>query len=162
LANAAMRGSLGAIRLLIEHKANPNAPSPIAGYTPLMFAAYCDDVSADCVRLLLDKGADVKAKGGNGETPLSLAMKHGRSSVVDLLDPAAAPSNADTAHAHAAPAGPAQIKGAAEKSLALLQSCGPTFFTRSGCIACHQQSVTSMALGEARKKGLKVDEKTAR
>src|SRR5207237_10837028 len=162
LGNASMRGSPGAIRLLIEHQANSNAPAPIAGYTPLMLAAYCDDISADCVRLLLDKGADAKAKGANGETPVSLAMKRGRSSVVELLDPTAAPRNAASAHAHAAPADLAQIKAAAEKSLSLLQSCGPTFFTRSGCIACHQQSVTSMAVGEARKRGLAVDEKTAR
>src|SRR5262245_46125551 len=64
--------------------------------------------------------------------------------------------------AQSAAAEPAQLKAAAEKSLALLQSCGPTFFVKSGCIACHQQSVTSLALGEARKRALKVDEKTAR
>jgi hypothetical protein len=89
-------------------------------------------------------------------------MKHGRSAVVDLLDPAGAANNVSPSKADAAPADPAQIKAAAEKSLTLLQSCGPTFFTRSGCVACHQQSVTSMALGEARKHALKIDEKIAR
>jgi hypothetical protein len=57
---------------------------------------------------------------------------------------------------------PAQLRAAAEKSLALLQECGPKFFAQSGCIACHQQSVTSLAIAEARKRGLPVDEKTAR
>src|SRR5262245_63984579 len=61
-----------------------------------------------------------------------------------------------------AAAEPTQVKAAAEKSLALLQECGPKFFVQSGCIACHQQSVTSLAVAEARKKGLTVDEKTAR
>jgi hypothetical protein len=57
---------------------------------------------------------------------------------------------------------PNQLRAAAEKSLALLQECGPKFFAQSGCIACHQQSVTSLALGEARKRGIQVDERTAR
>jgi Prenyltransferase and squalene oxidase repeat len=61
-----------------------------------------------------------------------------------------------------AAAEPNQLKAAAEKSLALLQECGPKFFIQSGCVACHQQSVTSLAVSEARKRGLKVDEKTAR
>src|SRR5262245_6297935 len=130
LANAAMRGSLHAVRLLIDHKADPNAPSPIAKYTPLMLAAYCDDISADTVRLLLDKGAAPKVKGANGETPLSLAMKHGRSAVVDLLDSAAAANNVSPRSSDASSANSAQIKAAAEKSLELLQTCGPTFFTR--------------------------------
>jgi Prenyltransferase and squalene oxidase repeat len=61
-----------------------------------------------------------------------------------------------------AAAEPMELRAAAEKSLALLQECGPKFFAQSGCVACHQQSVTSLAVAEARKKGLTVDEKTAR
>ena len=55
-----------------------------------------------------------------------------------------------------------RIKAAAEKSLALLQECGPKFFASSGCIACHQQSVTSLAVAEARLRGLAVNERIAR
>jgi len=55
-----------------------------------------------------------------------------------------------------------KIQAAAEKSLALLQKCGPQFFVATGCVACHQQSVTSLAVGEAKLRGLKFDEKTAR
>jgi hypothetical protein len=55
-----------------------------------------------------------------------------------------------------------RIQVASEKSLALLQECGPKFFAASGCIACHQQSVTSLAVAEAKARGLRADEKTAR
>jgi ankyrin repeat protein len=85
LSSAAMRGSLAAVRLLIEHGANPNAPSPIGGYTPLMCAAYCEDGHVELVKLLLAKGADPNAKGANGETALSLAKKHGKTAIVELL-----------------------------------------------------------------------------
>lgn len=57
---------------------------------------------------------------------------------------------------------PDELRTAAEKSIALLQKCGPEFFKQSGCVACHQQSVTSLALAEARSRGFRVDESTAR
>jgi squalene cyclase len=56
---------------------------------------------------------------------------------------------------------PDRVRAAAEKSISLLQRCGPEFFRQSGCVACHQQSVTSLALAEARQRGLKVDEQVA-
>lgn len=56
----------------------------------------------------------------------------------------------------------AQLKAAAEKSIALLQRSGPEFFRKSGCVACHHQTVTALAVSEARKRGVNVDEKTAR
>src|SRR5262245_22224959 len=86
LSSAARRGSLAAVRLLIEKGANPNAPSPIAGYTPLMWAAYSEDCNVETVRLLLAKGADPKAKGANGENPLGLARKQGNLAVVEILE----------------------------------------------------------------------------
>jgi hypothetical protein len=57
---------------------------------------------------------------------------------------------------------PQQVKTAAEKSVALLQRCDPEFFRQTGCVACHQHSVTSLAVGEARRHGVKVDEQSAR
>ena len=90
LSSAAARQSPAAVRLLLEQGANPNAPSPVAGYTPLMWAAYSENVDEATVRLLLDKGANPKAKGANGETPLSLAKKHGRTAIVEQLERAGA------------------------------------------------------------------------
>lgn len=57
---------------------------------------------------------------------------------------------------------PEQLQSAAEKSIGLLQRSGPQFFRQSGCVACHQQTVASMAVAEARRRGLKFDDKTAR
>jgi Prenyltransferase and squalene oxidase repeat len=57
---------------------------------------------------------------------------------------------------------PRQVKAAAEKSIALLQRCNPEFFRQTGCVACHQHSVASLAVGEARRRGLAVDEQSAR
>jgi hypothetical protein len=57
---------------------------------------------------------------------------------------------------------PRKTRTAAEKSLVLLQRCSPEFFRQTGCVACHQHSVTSLAVGEARRRGLAVDEQSAR
>ena len=168
LSSAAARGPNGAVRLLLDEGANPNIASPIAGYTPLMWAAYSENVSADTVELLLAKGAKSDAKGATGESPLSLAQKRGDTQVVKLLQPDSggagdAPARATQPKAPAAQRPSTdQRKAAAEKSIALLQKCGPTFFVRSGCVACHQQSITSLALDEAREHGVAVDDQTAR
>ena len=57
---------------------------------------------------------------------------------------------------------PARLKVAAEKAVALLQASGPIFFKKSGCVACHHQSLTAMAVGLARERGFHVDEDLAR
>ena len=57
---------------------------------------------------------------------------------------------------------PDRIRTAAENSLALLQASGPIFFEKSGCVACHHQSLTAMAVGLARRRGFRVDEELAR
>jgi hypothetical protein len=67
-----------------------------------------------------------------------------------------------TLPAFAQAASPDEVRAAAEQSLALLQKCGPIFFEKSGCVACHQQSVTSLAVEAARARGLHLDELTAR
>src|SRR5262245_54406568 len=55
-----------------------------------------------------------------------------------------------------------QFAAAAGKSVALLQKTGPEFFRKSGCVACHHQTVTALAVSVARRHGIAVDEKTAR
>jgi ankyrin repeat protein len=83
-----MRGPSEAVRLLLEHGADPNARSTIGVYgsfTPLMGAAYSATNGADVVKLLLEKGADVRAKTSSGETVLSFARKTGRAEVIELL-----------------------------------------------------------------------------
>ncbi len=58
---AAKRGDLDAVRLLLEHGADPNAREPGDNTTPLHWAAAHGHV--DVVRALLDAGADVHGLG---------------------------------------------------------------------------------------------------
>jgi ankyrin repeat protein len=163
LGSAAARGPAEAVRLLLAAGGNPSAPSPMDDFTALHWAAYSDNVDLETVKLLLDKGGDVAAKSKSGQTPLDVAKKHGQTAIVALLDKSVEQVKPTK------PAGAAtelvaeeQIKSAAQKALTLLESCGPKFFAQSGCVACHQQTVTSLAAAEARIRGFHVDERLAR
>jgi len=56
----------------------------------------------------------------------------------------------------------AAIARAAEKSLALLETTGPQFFKKSGCISCHNVSLPLMAMTLARERGLRLNEQVPR
>src|SRR5215475_5699316 len=67
--------------LLLKHEANVNAKN-VSGSTALMYAA----VNLEKARLLVDRGADVKAKSKSGVTPMSVAVTtFGATPVLKLL-----------------------------------------------------------------------------
>ena len=55
----------------------------------------------------------------------------------------------------------ADVKIAAERGMALLETSSQKFFEGSGCVSCHHQNATGLAAGEARLKGLRVDAKAS-
>ena len=81
-----------AAALLIAAGANVNATTEdqkskfLSGITPLLEACgHCDSGGTECVRLLLEAGADPNRTGGNGETPLMTSCACGDQECVDLL-----------------------------------------------------------------------------
>jgi hypothetical protein len=53
------------------------------------------------------------------------------------------------------------IRRAVQDSIPLLQHADATFAAKSGCISCHNNSLTAMTIGLARKRGIRIDEQTA-
>jgi len=98
---AANQGNFRILKILLEHKADPNLPSPVTGETPLHAAAAkaFGEGAFDCIKLLLEAGANpnTKAKSGIltgtyyrdikvvGETPLHLAAAYGSKEMIELL-----------------------------------------------------------------------------
>lgn len=72
LMHAAMMGNVDAVRLLLEHGADPNKVG-IGGATALGYATVMSH--ADVGRLLVERGANVNVKGAGGITPLHHAAR---------------------------------------------------------------------------------------
>jgi ankyrin repeat protein len=82
VADAAMKGDTAGLRLLLEQKADVNAPQ-IDGATALHWAVYRDDREA--ADLLIKAGAKVDAPNREGVTPLAMASLYGSAAMVDRL-----------------------------------------------------------------------------
>jgi ankyrin repeat protein len=165
LVNIATFADVNTVRLMLDHGADVNAVDP-SGRTALIYAAASDLLSVDVVKLLIERGANVNAKsqhpqsGDSGLTPLDLAKLLGDTPVVDALLKAGAVSSAPPA-ASPRPQPAVTVQAALERSLPLLQRADSGFTSKSGCISCHNDSLTAMAVGLARKNGLPVDERIA-
>lgn len=81
--SAAAAGHTRIVKMLLEHRADPNVREQ-GGYTPLHAAAQNGDVVM--IRILLYGGADLDVKSDNGKSPLDLARKAGHSKAVKLLE----------------------------------------------------------------------------
>lgn len=76
---AALKGSVPAVQLLLEHGAKVNQP----GWSALHYAATGPEVKV--VQLLLERGAEIDAASPNGTTPLMMAAQYGSEASVALL-----------------------------------------------------------------------------
>jgi ankyrin repeat protein len=165
LQDTAVYGDIRAVRLMIEHGADVNAFDPL-GRTPLMYAAISDLLPLDVVKLLIEHGADVNAKdrhtkaGDAGLTVLDIAKLNGETPVVQLLAKSGAKASVGTP-AVLKPRRDNTIRSAVQDSIPLLQRTDANFSTGSGCISCHDNSLTAMTVGLARKRGLRIDEQIA-
>lgn len=176
---AATHGDLTLTRRLLEAGANPHA-KVVTNYvpeSPILAAAYSDALPSGIVEALLDHRVDVSIADKRGETPLSLARQRGPSDVLRLLTEAAKSgvspselvvtpknhsSSAEAEQSTAPTNFPAneEIRRIVQANVDLLQSCGGKFFAKSGCVACHQQTATSLVVAKARHAGFSVDEQT--
>jgi ankyrin repeat protein len=149
----------GVIKPLLDAGANVNARD-IREMTPLMLAVASENQDLEVVGLLLKAGADVNAKSTTGETALDWARKFGNRKVIAALTGAGGKGGAPlTAPQRTGSSKP--LLQSVETSTNLLQRTATEFFKQSGCVGCHHQPFTSMAVAAARGSGIKVDEGAA-
>jgi ankyrin repeat protein len=70
LANAILSGNIEEVRRHLEAGVDPNQPIPEKDGYPLHFAAHS---YAKLIQLLIEHGADVNVRDGDGKTPLHIA-----------------------------------------------------------------------------------------
>ena len=162
LMRAAVFGTPEMIETLLEAGAKVNEKD-VQGRTPLMLAVASETQDPEVVRLLLHAGAEVNAASATGETALDWAVKFGSPSVIDALRKAGA--KAGKPYSPPPPPLPtedhADARASLRKSIHLLQSSSSEFFRKSGCVSCHHQIMTAVALRAARSAGIEVDESLA-
>ena len=157
---ASPHGEPAIVKTLLAAGADPKA-TDIRGMTPLMYSVASEHQNAEVVRLLLAAGADPSVKSLDGETAKDWAAKFGRSATLRLFARQET-GPAETLRAVANPeAGGADVRTAAERSIALLQKSSASFFRNGGCVACHHSDMTAFATGVAADHGIKVDQTAA-
>jgi ankyrin repeat protein len=95
VAEAAMRGDSGAVRSLLQQKADVNA-AQADGATAIQWAAYRNDL--ELADLLIRAGANVKAANRDGVTSLWLAAENGSAAMAAKLLEAGADPNERQPH----------------------------------------------------------------
>jgi len=91
LMTAARVGSLHAVKALVAHGARVDSKDERRGQTALMWAAA--EGHAEVVEMLIEVGADFRARLASGFTPLLFAVREGRLDVVRVLLKAGADVN---------------------------------------------------------------------
>lgn len=148
------------VQKLLKHGADINARD-IGGRTPLLLAASSENISAQTIQLLIEQGADVHAKSARGETALDFALRQGQTPLVDLLKKQGVKAGNQPVRPSLKPKPAASAREALERSIPLLQKSDAMFSQKSGCVSCHNNSLTAMTVAAARKNGIAVDEAIA-
>jgi ankyrin repeat protein len=149
-----------AVKLLLGAGADINARD-IRGMTPLMLAVASDHADPEIVRFLLENNPDLTIKSELGETAEMWAAKFRTRAARPLRRDASATPEDNGVVTGSANTESRDARTAAEQGMALIQKSTRTFFRNGGCVSCHAQDVTGMAVGIARKKGLRLDESAA-
>jgi ankyrin repeat protein len=159
---AAPYGSAELIGELLKAGAQVNS-SDVRRMTPLMLAVGSETQDLKVVRLLLRAGAEPNVTSVAGETALDWASKYGSGPVIAALKRSGAhPGTRQTTPPETVRRARLEPKEALNQSLALLQRSSTEYFKESGCVGCHHQIYTAMALRAARTAGLRIDEVAAR
>ncbi|HJQ27601.1 MAG TPA: ankyrin repeat domain-containing protein [Blastocatellia bacterium] len=150
-----------ATRLLLDKGADAKLVEP-KGNTLLILAAGSDAMPVESVKALLARGADVNAKNPDGRTALDFAKMRGATPIIHLLTEAGAKEGTATVYTPPAPVPAPSIRAALERSIPLLQKTDLTFMQKSGCVSCHNNTMTAVTVAAVRQVGIAVNEEIAR
>jgi ankyrin repeat protein/mono/diheme cytochrome c family protein len=184
LTQAGWGGYAGAARLLLDAGAQVDHRDLLANYTPLHWAAASEHASPALTELLLARGADPNAEGGQPvdnflgatQTPLDLARKRGNTPIVQALLKAGARNGGPAVAQRRKPVGQATgTSGARTVADAIQWALSPltrtaedsasTFVrhaSKQECISCHQQQLPMAAISLAKSRRFTTDAEAGR
>jgi len=148
------------VQTLLDAGAKVNVKD-IRDMTPIMLAVTSETQDLAVVRALLKAGAGVNGKSNMGETALDWAHKFGNPEVIAALTAAGARAGDPLSPPQRPASAPKSAQQAVEYGVALLQRTSTEFFQQSGCVGCHHQAFTTMAVVAARAGGVPVNDAAA-
>jgi ankyrin repeat protein len=149
---AAVSGTLDVLKALLAAGASVDAQD-VRGMTPLMFAIATDRANPKVVRMLLDAGASTTLKSTAGESSVDWARKFNNPAVLAELKLAYVPPTAASPVVNVSARAPSTARQAVERSMPLLRSASEKMMTQGGCVACHAQPLTGVAVHFANSRG---------
>jgi ankyrin repeat protein len=155
---AAPYGSPALVRLLLKAGANANARDG-RGMTPLMLAVASENQDPRVVKMLLGAGAESGSASIVGETAFDWACKFGSPPVLKLLR--SGNQSCGKSEAGIRFSSLKDLRSAVETSLAIVQRSATRFFNETGCVSCHHQNLTTVAVSAAREARVGIDEAAA-
>ena len=161
LATAQLLRDGNIVKEFIEKGVDPNARDP-KGDTLLMLAASSDALPVEGIHRLIQAGAEVNARNSDGMTALDFARLNGATPVVDLLVKHGAKDGVTSASPVPLPRPAPSARLALKRSIPLLQKADVGFMQTSGCVSCHNNSLTAMTVSAARRSGFAVDDGISR
>jgi hypothetical protein len=165
LAEAAQNGDIQLVNALLARGADVNATAGATSagkrFSVLMAAALSEYSPVEAVKILVAKGAAIEAKSPDGNSALDFAAQQGMTTVAAFLRAAGAPERPQSQRA-GTPSAAGSVRAAILRSLPLLQRSDVTFAQKSGCVSCHNNSLTAMTVAAARGRGLPVNDEIAR
>jgi hypothetical protein len=150
------------LKMLLDYGAVIKADAKMTDMTCLMFAAVSDALPVGIARDLIERGADLNVKSSRGLTALDFARRLGATPMVDLLVKAGAKEGIALADPAMHPKPAATLRAAIERSIPLLQRTDVTFLEKAGCVSCHHNNLTAMAVAAVRRNGIHVDDEISR
>jgi ankyrin repeat protein len=148
--------NLETVQVLLDAGAKVD-PLDVRNMTPLMFAIATDRPNVAIISRLLKAGAQTSVRDIDGASALDWARRFNDPAVLKALN--IAPTAQRSTRAPAAAARPElaashqSIRGAVERAMLPLREVSSAFFAKGGCIACHAQPLTQLAVGLASARG---------
>jgi ankyrin repeat protein len=125
----------------------------IRGMTPLMMAIGTDRPDLRIIRILLDAGASTSIRSKTDESVTDWARKFRHPDVLAALKLRPETSIGAPVHLAPVPAHAQTPAAAVERGLPLLRDASGKMLPNGGCVACHAQPLTGIALNLARSRG---------
>ena len=153
---ATLSGNADVVKLILDAGAAVD-PLDVRGTTPLLWAVATDRAEPRLIRLLLAKGANPSLRSKAGESAADWARKYNNPAVLAELKISSSDAPVVGPPRRGASSAAGNLQRAAERTFPLLRTASSAMMTKGGCVACHAQPITAMALGAARDRGWRAD-----